>query len=238
MVQRRQKELDNRVARCLRGREVDHLHAVAQADDAIGDLENFAQPMRDVDQPQTLGAEIAQQLEQPARVGLGQRGGRFVEQQDLGVERQGARDLHALLLPRRQRAQRRVGVDAAAHAFERRRRATVELLAIDDARQRAGSWPSSTLAPTSRSSAWMSSCRTSEMPSAIASAGLPGVRPLIVTVPSSGVWMPAATFISVDLPAPLPPTRPTISPAATSKSTPRSAMTPPKDFLIPSERDW
>src|SRR5262245_61124301 len=56
----------------------------------------------------------------------------------------------------------------------------------------------------------------------------------MVTRPSSGAWIPAAIFISVDLPAPLPPTRPTISPGATERSTPRSARTPPNDFLTPA----
>src|SRR3954453_22800283 len=41
-------------------------------------------------------------------------------------------------------------------------------------------------------------------------------------------------FISVDLPAPFSPTRPWISPAASEKSTPRSAVTPPK-LLVTSE---
>ena len=37
--------------------------------------------------------------------------------------------------------------------------------------------------------------------------------------PSSAAWMPAIVFTSVDLPAPLSPTRPTTSPAWTAKST-------------------
>ena len=45
---------------------------------------------------------------------------------------------------------------------------------------------------------------------------------------------PASTCISVDLPAPLWPTRPTHSPAATRKSTPSSARTAPKCFSTPS----
>src|ERR1022692_656652 len=98
---------------------------------------------------------------------------------------------------------------------------------------RCGSWPRSTFEPTSRSSAWISSCRTSETPRRIASAGLVGDWPSIDTVPASGWCTPAAIFMSVDLPAPLPPSRPTISPGATSKSTPRSARTPPKDFSTP-----
>src|SRR5215813_13739807 len=52
--------------------------------------------------------------------------------------------------------------------------------------------------------------------------------------PLSGVSVPASTCISVDLPAPLWPTRPTHSPAATAKSTPSSARTAPKCFSTPS----
>src|ERR1700674_986256 len=39
-------------------------------------------------------------------------------------------------------------------------------------------------------------------------------------------------FISVLFPAPFSPTRPWISPAESAKSTPRSASTPPKAFVI------
>ena len=47
------------------------------------------------------------------------------------------------------------------------------------------------------------------------------------TVPVLGTKPPMA-FISVDLPAPLVPISPTISPAATSMETPSTALTPPK----------
>src|SRR3954462_15253966 len=53
-------------------------------------------------------------------------------------------------------------------------------------------------------------------------------------VPRSGARVPASTFISVDLPAPLWPTSPTHSPASTAKSTPSSARTAPKCFSTPS----
>ena len=46
---------------------------------------------------------------------------------------------------------------------------------------------------------------------------------------------PAMIFISVLLPAPFSPTRPWISPARSAKSTPRSASTPPKDFVMPMQ---
>src|SRR5256885_16331979 len=52
--------------------------------------------------------------------------------------------------------------------------------------------------------------------------------------PRSGPSVPASTCISVDLPAPLWPTRPTHSPALTARSTPSSARTAPKCFSTPS----
>ena len=55
--------------------------------------------------------------------------------------------------------------------------------------------------------------------------------PAISMTPSSGASTPASTFIRVDLPAPLWPTRPTHSPASTRRSTPLSARTAPYDFL-------
>ena len=52
--------------------------------------------------------------------------------------------------------------------------------------------------------------------------------------PASASGCPAIVLTSVDLPAPLSPTRPTTSPAWTSKSTPSSACTAPKRLLTPS----
>src|SRR5689334_24441966 len=52
--------------------------------------------------------------------------------------------------------------------------------------------------------------------------------------PRSGCSVPASTCISVDLPAPLWPTKPTHSPRSTTKSTPSSARTAPKCFSTPS----
>src|SRR5689334_1358599 len=54
--------------------------------------------------------------------------------------------------------------------------------------------------------------------------------------PLSAGLTPAITLISVDLPAPLSPTRPTTSPSYTSKSTSVSALTAPNDLLMPVRR--
>src|SRR5450759_2210200 len=48
--------------------------------------------------------------------------------------------------------------------------------------------------------------------------------------PRSGASVPHSTFINVDLPAPLWPTRPMHSPRASARSTPRRACTAPKDL--------
>ncbi len=71
-------------------------------------------------------------------------------------------------------------------------------------------------------------------PSATASEG---ERPNSVTLPSSGASRPRSMSIVVDLPAPLGPSRATVSPAAMPTSMPRTASTvvPPrrKDFTSP-----
>ena len=76
------------------GRHLGHLLPVAQADDPVGDLQDLApggarcRPWRG-----PACADRASSVEQPRRVGLGQRRGRLVEQQHLRVQRQRARDL-------------------------------------------------------------------------------------------------------------------------------------------------
>src|ERR1700748_228486 len=74
------------------------------------------------------------------------------------------------------------------------------------------------------------------MPSAVASCGLEieTGRPSNLSVPASGLWMPAIVFTIVDLPAPLSPTRPTTSPARTAKSTRSRAWTGANCLLTPS----
>ena len=67
----------------------------------------------------------------------------------------------------------------------------------------------------------------------VASASMAPACPRRGLTPSSGGTMPAMVLTSVDLPAPLSPTRATTSPARTSKSTSVSAWTAPNRLLIP-----
>ncbi len=57
-------------------------------------------------------------------------------------------------------------------------------------------------------------------------------RPLTRTLPRSGTSWPRMQLNSVDLPEPLGPITPRISPSRTSKETPRRACTPPNDFSM------
>src|SRR6266850_4287584 len=54
--------------------------------------------------------------------------------------------------------------------------------------------------------------------------------PSTASVPSSGGWTPERVLMSVDLPAPLSPSRQLISPARTARETPSRATTAPKYF--------
>src|ERR1700675_5089187 len=69
---------------------------------------------------------------------------------------------------------------------------------------------------------------------AFASRGLRIVTgsPFTLTSPLSAGWAPDSTRIRVDLPAPLPPTRPITSAAWRSMVTSRTAWTPPKATLM------
>src|SRR4051812_46004323 len=60
--------------------------------------------------------------------------------------------------------------------------------------------------------------------------------PLTTRRPSSGFWKPEMILISVDLPAPLSPSRPSTSPLPRCRSMLRSAVTGPKRLATPSMR--
>src|SRR3954451_16817619 len=95
--------------------------------------------------------------------------------------------------------------------------------------------PRNMFCTTSRLSASARSWYTTSIPSLAASfgpwmcTGWPSKR----TSPPSIGWMPATHLISVDLPAPLSPTRAMTSPAETWKSTSCRAITAPKCFDTP-----
>ncbi len=76
--------------------------AVAHHGDAIGHLGDFGQAMRDEDAGDAAGLQMANDLEQVDRLIVGERGGGFVEDQHLGLQRQGPGDHQQVPLGGRQ----------------------------------------------------------------------------------------------------------------------------------------
>ena len=88
---------DDRVHRRRGGRHGADVLAVAHDGDAVRDLLQLVHLVRDVDDADALGLELADDPEQLGDLGIVQRRGRLVHDQDLGLERQGLGDLHHLL---------------------------------------------------------------------------------------------------------------------------------------------
>src|SRR4051794_2426209 len=108
---------DDRAHRRRAVGELRHPLAVAQHDDAIGDLADLLQPVRDVDDADALGPELAHLLEERLGLGAAERGRGLVEDEELRVQGERLRDLDQLLLrgretlhlPRRREAQVEAG---------------------------------------------------------------------------------------------------------------------------------
>ena len=71
--------------------------AIAQDGVGIADLANLFQKMTDVDDRPAFGAEPANHVEEAGGIGLRERAGRFIEDEDPGIEDQGAGDFDQLL---------------------------------------------------------------------------------------------------------------------------------------------
>ena len=77
----------------------------------VGDALHLGQAVRDVDDGGARRADVGDALEQPLALGGGQRFGRLVEDEHLGVQRERARDLQQLVLGHAQLADPGAGVD-------------------------------------------------------------------------------------------------------------------------------
>ena len=85
--------------------------AVAHHRDAVAVLEDFRHAVRDVDDADPLGRQPAHDAEQLLRLVIRQGCGRFVQDQDAAIQRQGLCDLDQLLLGDRQQPGRCPWVD-------------------------------------------------------------------------------------------------------------------------------
>ena len=92
--------------------------AVAQDDDAVGDLERLFEVVGDVDDRDAVGGEVAHDAEEHLDLGRAERGGRLVHDQDAGVLGERAGDLDDLLLAEAQVADLRARVQRLVEALQ------------------------------------------------------------------------------------------------------------------------
>ena len=107
--------------------------AVAQHGDAVGDLGDLVELVRDQDRGDALRAERDQAIEQRGAVGLIQARGRLVEDEQPHLLGQRLRDLDQLLLADAEIGDQRVRRLAQADLRQQLPRAPVDLLAVDHA---------------------------------------------------------------------------------------------------------
>jgi hypothetical protein len=101
------------------------LHDLPVTEDghAVRDLEDLVQAVRDVDDRQALGAQVAQQRQERTDLRDRQRSRGLVQDQDARLRAQRARDLAELLLRHAERARGTVGVEGQAQAGQQLARA-------------------------------------------------------------------------------------------------------------------
>ena len=90
--------LDQAILRDLAHRRVQHARAVAQHRDAVADIVNLFQMVRDVENADPALFEPANTLEEALDGGLFQRSSWLVEDQEARADRKGAGNLHDLAL--------------------------------------------------------------------------------------------------------------------------------------------
>ena len=141
-----------------------HRHGPAQA-------EHFGQAMRHVDEGDAAAAELLEDGEEVVHLGVGERGGRLVQDEDLAVERERPGDLEQLLLRRAEARHRRRGIDVAG-ADGRAVSADRACMARRSTNQpRRTSWPAKMFSATSRFGKSSVSWWTRPMPAASAARG-------------------------------------------------------------------
>ena len=114
----------------LRGLGGDDQLAVAQHGDAVGDFQRFLERVRDVDDGDAAGAQVAHQVEEMHDLLGREARGRLVEDNDAGLVVDGAGDLHHLPLGGAEQRDRDRRVDVEIERLQ-------ELLRLDVQRAKA-----------------------------------------------------------------------------------------------------
>ena len=118
--------------RHLRGLGGDHQLAVAQHRDAVGNLQAFLERVRDVDDGDAAGAQVADQVEEVDDLFRRQARRRLVEDNDTGVVVDCAGDLDHLPLGGAEQPDRRRRIDVEVQRLQQLLRLDVQLLEAGD----------------------------------------------------------------------------------------------------------
>ena len=105
--------------------------AVAQHRDGVGDPEELLELVRDVDAGDAVGLQHPQDVHELVDLGLGEGGGRLVEDQDPGILRERLGDLGHLHLPDAQPLDDVERRDGQQVLLQHRARVRVELVPVD-----------------------------------------------------------------------------------------------------------
>src|SRR5438093_1325328 len=130
-------QADELVHRQLRNGVGPHALSVAQHGHAVRNLENFLQPVRDVDDPDATGPEVTDEPEQPLCFLHGQCRGWFVHHDKLGVRGERLGDLHQLLLGDREGTHSPTRIDGQPQAGEQPSGTRVHLIPVHQTRRAA-----------------------------------------------------------------------------------------------------
>src|SRR5438309_321747 len=131
------QQADELVHRQLRNGVGPHALSVAQHGHAVRNLENFLQPVRDVDDPDATGPEVTDEPEQPLCFLHGQCRGWFVHHDKLGVRGERLGDLHQLLLVDREGTHSPTRIDGQPQAGEQPSGTRVHLIPVHQTRRAA-----------------------------------------------------------------------------------------------------
>ena len=122
---------DDLLGRCLgRGHRLD-VAPVAHDRDPVGDLLELFEPVRDVDDPVASLPKVAGDPEQLVDLGVGERRGGLVHDQDVRVVGQRLRDLDHLLLGHGKPGHARARIQPDVQLLEQRRGLPVERLLVE-----------------------------------------------------------------------------------------------------------
>jgi hypothetical protein len=207
--------------------------AVADHRDAVGDLEDLLEPVRDVDDRDALGQRgRCDPAQAPGLVG-GQGGRGLVHDEHAHILGQGARDLDGLLFGQRQAARHLVHVEVHADAGDQVARPGA--LAGGPAQEALVARADEDvlghveIGEDHRLLVDRGHAHLARGLRAGIARGAPSTR----IWPVVGWWMPVMILIMVDLPAPFSPTSACTSPAWRSSDRSVSAWVMPKDFDTP-----